>query len=379
MLTMEPVVQVNISVNTNTVSSGVFDVGAILGPSSVLSVTNRFKKYVSTDEMIEDGFTAESPEYLAAVKYFQNSPAPAAVVVIYYSTASGSDETPASALADAVTKGAEFYGLYYCPAEDAEAAAIKTNIVALVSYLDSQKKGILFYGVTGEVDAVIDSGALFASLSNAQPATRRALGLYCAEDVDDAAALMGTAMGLARQYADGSFALCYKGVPAAVAASITEAEADSIKAVNGNVYVQRTRNSSGVEFGATASGMRFDEVLYLDRIASDLQTALYDLIHNTTAKLPQTDDTTTLLINECSRILERYYGAGVLATAVWRGANIMSVVTGDTIEHGYTCMADSFDTQSDEDRYAHKAMPITILLCLSGAIESVVLNVFVQR
>ena len=41
--------------------------------------------------------------------------------------------------------------------------------------------------------------------------------------------------------------------------------------------------------------------------------------------------------------------------------------------------ADSYDNQTAADREAHKAMPITCCLCLAGSVESVALNVYVQR
>ena len=37
--------------------------------------------------------------------------------------------------------------------------------------------------------------------------------------------------------------------------------------------------------------------------------------------------------------------------------------------------ADSFDNQSDADRMAHKAMPISVGLIFAGSVESIVINV----
>ena len=37
--------------------------------------------------------------------------------------------------------------------------------------------------------------------------------------------------------------------------------------------------------------------------------------------------------------------------------------------------ADSYDLQSDEDRLAHKAMPIHAALCLAGSVETLVVNI----
>ena len=89
MLNVDPVVKVNINIAAASAARGTFDVGAILGPSSVLNSTSRFAVYESAAAMLTAGFGDTSPEYTAAVKYFGVNPAPAQVVVIFYDTASG--------------------------------------------------------------------------------------------------------------------------------------------------------------------------------------------------------------------------------------------------------------------------------------------------
>ena len=39
---------------------------------------------------------------------------------------------------------------------------------------------------------------------------------------------------------------------------------------------------------------------------------------------------------------------------------------------------DAYDTQTDADRQAHKAMPVSVALTLAGSLESVVISVNVQ-
>ena len=47
----------------------------------------------------------------------------------------------------------------------------------------------------------------------------------------------------------------------------------------------------------------------------------------------------------------------------------------DIIENGYMLWADPYDTQSDADRAAHKAMPIHAALCFAGSVESLIINI----
>ena len=388
MLNMDPVVQVNVSVGGGAIAAGAFDVGALLTPETgtgtgvALSTTNRFASYSNLSEVLNgvDGvapaFAASTETYKAAAKYFGASPAPAKLVVIFFDTSNGTDETPASALTDAIEKGADFYGLYYIPKTSETAANIKTYTVALISALESLNKGVVFVGTLGNGSTVTANDGLLKAVNGT--GSKRGMVLACKGSSDDAPALMGSAMGNSRTHEDTSFALCYKSIPSATASGYTQSEIEAIQALNGNVYVSRTRNGAGLERGAVASGLRFDEVLYLDRIASDIQASIYSLIADNPNKLPQNDTTSTLFISEINRILDGYYNAGVLADAPWRGVPVGAINTGDTIERGYIAFADSFDNQSAADRAAHKAMPITILLCLSGSVESVVIYVNVQ-
>ena len=386
MLNMNPVVRVNVSVGANSVSAGVFDVGALITPEAgtgtALTTTSRFAVYTDLAEVLngvtgtKPAFAATTETYKAAAKYFGVSPAPGNLVVIFYDTTEGTEDTPTIALLDAVDKGAEIYGVYYIPKASETDANIKTNTAALVSALEGLERGVLFYGFTGTVASAITAGSLLRTM--AEGGSKRVMGMYCTTDINDAAGLMGIAMGYSRANETGNFALCYKAIASATANSISQSEVESLQSYNGNVYVARTRTGAKLEKGATASGLRFDEVLYIDRIVKDIQDSVYNMIANATGKLPQNDGTTTLFKAEVKAILEAYYGYGVLATAQWRGGAIAGVATGDIVEHGYLVYAESFDTQSALDRAARKAMPLTILICLSGAVESIVINLNVQ-
>ena len=159
---------------------------------------------------------------------------------------------------------------------------------------------------------------------------------------------------------------------------LTQAQVDAIEALGGNVYVTRGKTHTLLEKGSTPSGYRYDEVLYLDMIAEDLQNAAVALLADNPDKLPQTDDASAQFINAFSSILAGYTARGILATAAWRGSAVGRISVGDYIENGFLLWADSYDNQSDADRDAHKAMPIQAALTLAGSLESVVISVNVS-
>ena len=425
MLNIDPIVKIEVNVGTSIASAGVFDVGAIIGSTPVVGKVDsahRFKEYNSLAEMASDGFQTTSDEYKAAAKYFGVDPAPKKVVMVFcfanpyaeaydasanyavgdqclnndkrwscntaitggeawnadhWDEVTTENETPAAAIVDAVNGGAEFYAVYYIPGASVTNADCVNNMLGVASAFETMNRGVLFYGVTGDVDTISGPGGVMATMKSNN--TKRTIGLYCTSEVSDAAGLMGAAMGLSRVHEDDVFALCYKSVASATVNDITEADVSKVKAVNGNVYVQRTKTRSFVENGATAFGTRFDDTLYVDRMTYEIQVAIYELIADSAAKLPQADSTSALFLNAIHNVLEKYYTMGALATAPWRGSAIEGKIEpGEYVEHGHAEFADSFTLQSEADRLLHKAMPITVLLCLSGSVESIEITVDVQ-
>ena len=188
---------------------------------------------------------------------------------------------------------------------------------------------------------------------------------------------MGTAMGLELSHKASAFALCYKTLYGVQPSDLTQTQVNSLKALAVNVYVSRGAYTL-LENGTVSSGQRYDEVLYVDKIAADLQSAAVTLLADNPDKLPQTDSTTDQFINRFTTVMLNYLNRGVIASGKWRGATTGPIETGDLLENGYAFWADSYDTQSDADRAAHKAMPISAAMILAGSVESVLITVNVQ-
>ena len=185
-------------------------------------------------------------------------------------------------------------------------------------------------------------------------------------------------MGLELSHKGSAFALCYRTINGIVPSELTQTKVDSLKALNCNVYVARGFTHFLLENGTTANGQRYDEVLYMDKIEEDLQNAAVTLLAENPDKLPQTDDSTAQFINRFSSILMGYTDRGILASSVWRGADLGPVRNGEIVENGFMLWADSYDDQSDTDRAAHKAMPVQVALTPAGSIESIVITVNVM-
>ena len=370
MLSIEPIARVVVNAARTTAAPSVFDTGLLLIKDTNYAAAKRLKAYTSGTEaaagMVADGFAANTEAYKAAVKYFAASPAPGKLLVSCYP----SSETPAQALSAVLDQTADFYGVAL-GAQETDA-----NILALEAAVSAAEKPcMLFLALTGTPAQVTAEGSLLETLH--ARSSKRVIAT-CAAALSDAAAVMGTAMGLQLANGSAAFALCYKTVYGITPLDLAQTQIDAIQALGGNVYVTRGYSFHLLEKGSTPSGYRYDEILYTDMIAADLQAAAVSLLAQNTGKLPQTDDSTALFINRFSGILAGYTARGVLASAAWRGTAVGSIQPGDVLENGFALWADSYDNQPDADRQAHKAMPVSVALALAGSLESVVIRVNVQ-
>ena len=370
MLSINTIANVVVNTVRASASPASFDTGLLLVMDASYADSRRLQTYSSAAEAAAGlaalGFGTTSEVYKAAVKYFAASPAPARLLVSCFPEG----EDLRTALDTVLDRTAAFYGVLVIGTLTA------ANWLAFAQHVESLPSPLmLFVPVTGTVASATASDGILDRLHGAQ--IKRALPFYCAA-ASDCAAVMGTAMGLELSHKGSAFALCYKTVNGIVPSDLTQSEVESLKALGCNVYVARGYTHFLLENGTAANGQRYDEVLYVDKIADDLQNAAVTLLAENPDKLPQTDDSTAQFINRFSAVLTGYADRGILASALWRGPDTGPARNGEIVENGFLLWADSYDDQSDADRAAHKAVPVQCALCLAGSIESIVITVNVQ-
>ena len=371
MLSINTIARVVVNTVRTSASPASFDTGLLLVKDAGFTVSRRLQSYNSVTEAAEGlaglGFGTDTEPYRSAVKYFAASSAPGRLLVSCYPVS----ETLSRALDAVLDQTASFYGVMVTDSSYSAA-----DWLAFAQYAESLSVPLmLFVPVTGTTASAVAADGVLDRLHGAQ--IKRALPFYCGA-VSDCAAVMGTAMGLELSHKGSAFALCYKTIQGIQPSSLTQAEVDSLKALGCNVYVARGYTHLLLENGSVSCGQRYDEVLYADKIAEDLQNAAVTLLAENPDKLPQTDDSTAQFINRFSSILMGYTDRGVLASSAWRGPDAGPVKNGDIIENGFLLWADSYDSQPDADRAAHKAVSVQCALTLAGSIESIVITVNVQ-
>lgn len=164
---------VNVSVNVGPVNSvrTSFNLGLIVGQSTIISADERVKTYAKTADMIADGWTGNEPEYLAAQIYFSQSPQPAKVAI----GVQVAPETAVAAVTACRNANAEWYACTVC-------GAVKADIQAIAAYVDSADPPSAYFYTTHDEDVLNGvSGNIMDLLQKNN--VNRTLGQYSTDSV----------------------------------------------------------------------------------------------------------------------------------------------------------------------------------------------------
>lgn len=366
-LPLNDAVDVSISVGpVSAVRSG-FNLALIVGTSKIINKDTRVKTYSKIGDMSADGWKGKEPEYLAAQKYFSQNPKPGKIAIGVWDKAGG--ESAVEAMTACREKNQEWYVGYAC-------GVIKDEIIELAKYMDSATPSSIYAYTTHDEDVLNNvEGNVVETLK--KEGIHRTIGQY--STVDDAIiAIIGYAMGANTQTAGSAYTLKFKQEVGVKTENLTGTQVTLLKNNNCNVYINRGSVYNLFEDGVMADGTPFDEVLNLDILKNNIQSAVINALQ-TSSKIPQTDPGMDNLLNHITAPLEKARNIGFIAPGIWNTASILSVQTGDTLPRGYVILADSIDEQSQADREERKAPPIYILVKLAGAIECVNIKIYVNR
>lgn len=377
-LSLTPVVDVIINLGYKSAARKGFNLGLIIGDSvlgettdPVIPSAERVRVYTNTDDMLTDGYTANSPEYKAAILYFSAKPiAPRRLAIGCKLTA----ETVLEAVQACRTANSEWY---LCTVCEAEAADIKL----IAAYVETAQPTTAYFYTIDDSDVLSAAGSatdIFIFMKGKK--YRRTLGQYCSQtDTPDAvAAILGYAMGNNTGLANSAYTLAYKTETGVTVEKLTNTQVEYIKGNNGNVYINRGEYYDMFEQGFMADGTSFDELLNLDMLANSIQLNVMDLLYNV-PKIPQTEPGVTQIINVINKACIKSVNMGFIAAGQWNGSPCLTLKTGDYLPQGYVILSEAVNDQDQADRDARKAPPIYVCVKLAGAIEFVTIQVNVNR
>jgi len=336
---------------------------------AIFDVGERVREYTAAADMLDDGFLITDPEYLAALLYFSQSPAPTTLWVGYKATAS-----PVESYVEAITAcRAANFEWYVGVCLD----ALTADHEACAAWAEAAVPTSIYAFTTDEA-AVITSATtdIFSTLKGLSYS--RTIGQYSTDDPYAVVAIMGYAMGANTGLANSAYTLMFKGEVGIAVEQLTQTQVGYIDDKHGNVYLSYGNYYNIFQKGIMANGVDFSEILHMDMLRNDIQLSIMDLLYGT-PKIPQTDVGQTMLLHACNICCQAAVNRGFLGAGTWTGVTVLNVKNGDMLPLGYVCQSAPYATQSQADREANKSMPIYVCIKLSGIVKSVVIGIYLNR
>lgn len=207
---------------------------------------------------------------------------------------------------------------------------------------------------------------------------RRTLAFYDANDAYPAVSALARGLSVDYTAPDSAITLKFKTLPGITVDSLTETER---LALVGNFvnYYTTFGTAAMVAEGVMSSGVFFDEVTGLDALKVEIEDRVFAKLYSNPTKVPQTDKGVAQIVQAVEGAFSQFVTNGFLAPAQWNGADLGQIENGDFLPKGYYVFAAPVASQSQVQRAARIAPPISAIACGAGALHSVNIGVNFQR
>lgn len=283
-------------------------------------------------------------------------------------------ETAVDCIAVLADKSPDFYGIMFAASTMPNSAAL-IAVAALVQGLATSR----IFGVVETDTRVLDAGytADLASEMSALGYTRTCVQF--SENTYAVASLFGRAFSVNFAANRSTITLMYKQQPGVVASTLTETQAQTLKAKRCNVFVAYDNDTAIIQYGVMSGSAYFDEIHGLDWFQNALQNALYNLLYTSKTKIPQTDAGSNQLVTEVNNVCNEAVNNGLSGPGTWNADGFGQLERGQYLKSGYYVYAQPMSLQNQADREQRKAPPIQVALKLAGAIHELDVIVDVNR
>lgn len=375
-LPVSNVVSVDIIMSPKAATGRNFGSLLILGSATIIPLTERIRLYSSAADIATD-FGSTSEEYLAAVAYFSQSPAPTQVYVGRWAKTLATGETgKTESLLDGVNACLGFtswYGLgitYDADRKDDDllpvAAAIESSSLSRILAVTTKNTDALLTTVNTDIASKVKAAKY-----------SRTFVQYSSTSNYAAISAFGRAFTVDFTGNNTTITLKFKQEPGVTYETLTTSQAAALDAKNCNVYVYYANDTAILQQGIMGNGDFFDERHGLDWLQNYVQTNLFNLLYTSATKIPQTDAGNTRIMANVEASMEQAVNNGLVAPGVWNGGALGQLSPGDTLTKGYYVYMAAISSQSQSDREARKSVPVQVACKLAGAIHyaSVQINV----
>lgn len=205
-----------------------------------------------------------------------------------------------------------------------------------------------------------------------------------------AAAPMGKAMGLNTGATGSYFDLMFKTLTSVATEPLTQSQVQVIsgsvdrssRGLCGNLYLNYANGSYNWLQNATmfssASNVFFDQVLFLDMLASQIQYNGVNLLTSVPA-LPITNTGVAMMVNVVSQACTQSQNIGFIAPAgVWQGVTVGPISYGTSLPQGFYVYSPPVSSLTQAQRAARIMPPMNVLLIEAQSGHSLSITVNVQ-
>jgi hypothetical protein len=294
--------------------------------------------------------------------------------VLAYTPIPGYDaETPAECTAQLADSGNGWYGLMF-----AASGAITDDAHLEVAALIEASSKSRIYGVT------VSDERMLSSAFTTDLATRldelgydRTFTIYSSGSDVAAASMFGRAFTVNFSGSKTTLTLKFKQLPGVAAETLKESEAAALEAKHCNVFVNYDNDTAILQEGVMASGVFFDEVHGLDWLENAVQAGVFNLLYQSTTKVPQTEEGVTRMRTRISKVMTGAVTNGLIAPGVWNADPFGDLEEGQYLADGYYIYSQPIVDQDQSEREQRKAPPIQCAVKLAGAVHfsDIIINV----
>lgn len=283
-------------------------------------------------------------------------------------------ETPVQCAAVLANKSASWYGLMF--AAIVQPTDLQNlDVSGFIEALDISR----VFGVT-----IVNTNVLSSLVSNDLASEMKAGGYkksLCqySQNAYAIASFFGRAFSVNFNANRSTITLMYKQEPGVVGEELTENQASTLKAKRCNVFVNYVNDTIIIQYGVMSGSAYFDEIHGLDWIQDAIQNACFNVLYQSTTKVPQTDAGVNQLTNAIGGVCDQAVSNGLVAPGIWNADGFGELQTGQYLKTGYYIFAQPIALQSQSDRETRVAPPIQTAIKLAGAIQELDVIVNVNR
>lgn len=362
------IVDVSVSVSAISAISSDFNLGMLIG-DTLQTLKGTVKEYsydTYQTQMITDGYATTDDEYKAAQIYFSQNPKSSRLAIGTEDTS----KTPAENFATLRAANENFYSFAWIDQpSDANialvAAAVEATSIPTVFYYSSSDPNCLVASTTNILKTLKDANY------------KRSVGFY-STDTKIIPAIVGLVSAMNSMKENSAYTLAYKVLVGVTAENLTDAQLANLKGYNGNAFCNFGSNYKFVYPAISSGGYYVDELYTIDLAKYLIQLSVLNGLTGE-RKVPQTESGVTTIISMISSACNSLRRIGVIDSGIWGGGTVGELNNGEAIQDGFYIYAGSVADMSASDKAARKSPTILVALHSSGAIEHVVIHVYIDR